>query len=337
MGPSRPRFWCPAFRLGAFVAAWAVGFLLFLDLLRPAAASAREGSSEDGSEERRRRRFEKRRRQIDQFMRGRWHGAVLQDPVAVVVPLDPLPEKLSLVEFPSAFPLLLEAARDWDPPSPNVEALLALPERLLGSAAGLLGRASPGDGGVVDGLLTVREEPGRTSLLAQLGTTWLEREERWAAGLEESALIDTLEVDDLLDEQKKLLWDVLRRTYTARYRKRADDTLREAVFDPARWSAADLLVAPPLVAGYAMYRGFDRRFAIAGTRLRLVVEPLSDWRRDDLPAGLGLEWAPEGWPVALIATAGLDDGEFRMDFVGIGTSVGMVRRLLASDEPRRRD
>ena len=205
MGPQRPRFWCPAFRLGAFVAAWAVGFLLFLDLLRPEPVSADTSSGEDGAAERRRRRFDRRRRSIETFLRGRWHGAVLQEPVAVVVPFEELPEKLSLVEFPSAFPLLVEEARIWNPPSPVLESVLALPDRLLETAVGLLGRARPGDGGVFDRLLDFQAEPGRGSLLAELGGTWLEREERWAAGLEDSTVFDTLDVDDLLDEQKKLL------------------------------------------------------------------------------------------------------------------------------------
>ena len=138
--------------------------------------------------------------------------------------------------------------------------------------------------------------------------------------------------DDLLDDQRKLVWDVLRRTYQARYRLRADDTMREDAFDIRGWRGIDLIVVPPLLAGYAMYHGLDKKVSFAGTQLRLSVEPFSKWREDDVPAGLGIEWGPEGWPVSIIVTAGLDDGNFQSDFVGIGTSIGMVRRALALQE-----
>jgi len=38
----------------------------------------------------------------------------------------------------------------------------------------------------------------------------------------------------------------------------------------------------------------------------------------------------KGFPVALIVSAGRTGGRSEMDFIGIGTSVGMVRKVLAN-------
>ncbi len=348
MGPGRSRFWCPSFRLGAFVVASAVALNLFLQLFRPDTAAAASGGVEDGTVERRKRRQEKRRRTIETFLRGPWQGALLQEPVAVVMAADlpgelriaspsveVLPQRLQMVEFPSTWPILADELRAWNPPSPNLEAILALPDRLVEAAAAGLGQVRSGDGGILDRLMDVGAEKQGGSLIGEYLHRLAEREQRYFASWEESTVADTQDVDDFLDDQRKLLWDTLRRTYSARYRIRADETLKEAAFDVDRWRGIDLLVVPPLIVGYAMYRGVDRRFSIAGTRLRVAIEPYSEWRDDAVPAGLGLEWAPEGWPVSLIATAGLEGGDFQMDFIGIGTSIGMVRRALTLAQPEQ--
>jgi hypothetical protein len=345
MGPRRSRFWCPSWRLGVFVVASAVTLNFFLQWLRPDVASADATGAEDRSIERRKRRLERHRKTIESFLNGPWSGARAQDPVAVVlsadvadelVPapeLEALPTQLRVVDFPRVWPTLAQQMRTWDVSNHGLEAILALPDRLVTAAARLLSQARSGDGGVIDTLLDVGYERREGSLisdfLAQLG----QREQRYFASYEESSLADTQEVDDFIDDQRKVLWDALRRTYAARYRIRADETMREAAYDPATWRGIDFVLVPPLVVGYAMYRGLDKRFSIGGTRLRIAIEPLADWRHDELPAGLALEWAPAGWPIGLIASAGLEGGEFRMDFIGIGTNVEMVRRALTLQKP----
>ena len=180
--------------------------------------------------------------------------------------------------------------------------------------------------------MSVGVENGQKSLVDDYFSRLLVREQRYFAKFEETTVIDSEDRDELIDDQRKMIWEVLRRTYQARYRLRAENTMQEDAFDIAGWRGIDLIVVPPLLAGYAMYHGVDKKFSFAGTRLRLSVEPFSKWRDDDVPAGLGIEWGPEGWPVALIVTAGLDDGNFQSDFIGIGTSIGMVRRALALQE-----
>jgi hypothetical protein len=341
MGPRRPRFWCPSWRLGAFAVAWAVSLNLFLQVLRPELAAADASGVEDGSLERRKRRLEKRRRAIEDFLNGRWHGARVQEPVAVVLAdvgaeeylpasaPEALPARLRVVDFPLAWPTLSAQMRAWESSSPAINALLAVPDHLVTAAARLLGQMRSGDGGVLDSLLDVNVDRRDGSLLSEFLSQLGERQQRYFASYEESTLADTQDLDDFLDDQRKLMWDALKRTYAARYRIRADETLRDAAYDPATWRGLDFAVVPPLAVGYALYRGLEKRFSFAGTRLRVSIEALSEWREDDLPAGLALEWAPKGWPVGLIASAGMDGGEFRMDFVGIGTNLEMVRRVLA--------
>ena len=341
MGPGRSRFWCPTLRLGAFVVAAAVGLNLCLQILRPDPSPADTGGFEDGSVERRKRRQEKRRRAIETFLSGRWLGARVQEPVFEVVaadlpkeilaarPPEVLPQRLRMVDFPATTAILADQLRLWDPPSQNLEAILALPDRLVQAAASGLGRTRSGDGGILDGLMDVDTGRQEGSLVRDFLSRVAEREQTYFAAWGESTVVDSQDLDDFIDDQRKLLWDALRRTYATRYRIRADETLKDGAFDLDRWRGVDLLVVPPLVVGYAVYRGVDRRFSFAGTRLRVSIEPYSAWREDELPAGLGLEWGPAGWPVSLIATAGMEDGDFKMDFIGIGTSLGMVRRALS--------
>jgi hypothetical protein len=326
------------------VAVWAVVLSLLIQTCRPDILSAETSGEHDGSGERRKRRQERRRRMIENILKGRWHGAVLQDPVAVVVPLDlaeefiqpfeppAVPERLRGVEFPMTYPILAEEARAWSSPDPFVESLLAMPDHLVGAVATALNQIRPGDGGIVDRLLNVGvQDPGQ-SLLSSYAQMLFEREQRYFTRFEETTAADTLDEDDLLDDQKKLVWETLKRTYQARYRLKNYETVSDDAFSFSGWRGVDLVVVPPLMAGYLMYHGIDKKFSVFGTKLRLSVEPYSDWKDDDLPAGAGLEWSPDGWPVALIVTAGMEDGRFKGDFVGIGTSIGMVRRMLALEE-----
>lgn len=140
---------------------------------------------------------------------------------------------------------------------------------------------------------------------------------------------------ELLLDQRKVFWDALRRTYLARYKIQADERIREEAWYIDRWSGADFLVLPPLVGAYVFFRGLDKKFTIAGTKVLLSIEPVSEWYRGghrDLPAAVAVEWTMKDLPVGVIVSAGLHDGRYGMDFVGIGTSLGAVRRALVMKE-----
>jgi hypothetical protein len=70
-----------------------------------------------------------------------------------------------------------------------------------------------------------------------------------------------------------------------------------------------------------------------GTRLTLSVEPVSEWvrRNRDVSAAASVEWSMKEWPVGVIVSAGLHDGKYGLDFVGIGTSIGAVRQVLQEE------
>src|SRR5688572_28894568 len=335
VGPGKSRFWVPSPRLGAVVGACAVALGLFIQLFRPEILSAETSSGEDGSSERRKRRQDRRRQMIENIVKGRWEGAALQEPVAVVVPLEvgeefvlpppleALPERLRGVEFPTAWPILAEEVRAWTPPSPVLESLLALPDHVVGAVAAALDSIRPGDGGIVDRLMSVGVENGRASTFNDFFSRLIVKEQSYFAKFEETTVIDSEDPDEMLDDQRKLIWDVLRRTYQARYRLRASETLKEDAFDIQGWRGIDLVIVPPLMAGYAMYHGIDRKVSFLGTRMQISIERFSKWRDDDVPAGIGIEWSVDGWPVSLIVTAGLEDGKFGGDFIGFGTSIGM--------------
>src|SRR5687767_10889046 len=122
-GLGRSGFWMPSPRLGACVIACAVALSLFLQLFRPDLLSAETSGGQDGSDLRRKRRQERRRQVIENILKGRWQSATLQEPVAVIVPMEvgeefilpgaieALPERLRGVEFPSTSAILAEEFR----------------------------------------------------------------------------------------------------------------------------------------------------------------------------------------------------------------------------------
>jgi hypothetical protein len=143
---------------------------------------------------------------------------------------------------------------------------------------------------------------------------------------------------ELLLDQRKVLWDALRRTYVSRYKVQADERIREDAWYLDRWSGADFVVLPPLMAGYIFYRGLEKRFSIAGSKLLLSIEPVSEWYRPtkhDLAAAIALEWTMKDCPLGVIVSAGLHDGRYGLDFIGIGTSLGAVRRALVMQQGER--
>jgi hypothetical protein len=44
-----------------------------------------------------------------------------------------------------------------------------------------------------------------------------------------------------------------------------------------------------------------------------------------------MEWSMKGWPLGVIVSAGLHDGRYGLDFIGVGTSIGTVRQLLEEE------
>jgi hypothetical protein len=227
------------------------------------------------------------------------------------------------------------------------DAVLHAPEILVDGLLSLAGDLFPRQGsydwtvgedaGIASRILDFHVEERQGHIFSDFLARWLEREQRYFSRFEDSHLFSigfedgTEEVDmsDLLDDQRKILWDVLRKTYLSKYKLKAEERIRDDAFYFNEWRGMDFVVLPPLMAGYVYYRGLDKKFSVGGTWLRAAFEPARKWgQQEDLVAGFSLEWGLKGWPIGLIVSAGLYDGNLEVDFVGIGTSVGMARKAL---------
>lgn len=259
------------------------------------------------------------------------------------VPLEPL--KLSMpADLVERFGVVPGA----DPFGDVGEALLRGPEALLDTALRLVGNLYPrsetfadrgaSSGGVTERLFEFERGRREERILAEFKSSWIERQRRSFSRFADEG-IDMTGVSEgqedvnrrwLLREQGKVLMDALRDTYLSKYKYRGEERIRDDALDLGEWRAADYVVLPPLVAGYVWWRGLEKRTSLGDTWLRISVEPLSTWipGKEDTVACVSVEWGLEGFPVGLILSAGAYDGEAELDFMGIGTSIGIVRHAL---------
>lgn len=170
---------------------------------------------------------------------------------------------------------------------------------------------------------------------------WYDQEVRFLRQFDRSPLFtwdvedgaEDIDFDEFLEEQRKVLWDAARKTYFGRFR-RFEEQAREEAFHVDRWRGADFVLGPLVVGGMLWWRGFDRKFSIGPTRLRIELEPIQRlvgrWGDEerDLRVALGLEWGIRDAPVKLLVAVGIDAGDIELDFVGIGTGLNEVKRLL---------
>jgi len=179
-----------------------------------------------------------------------------------------------------------------------------------------------------------RQERIGREFLVQLGS----REQKYFSGFADSRAnsfgfengTQDADLHQLALDQRKVFWDALRRTYLARYKVNAEEKIKEDAWYLDRWSGWDFAVLPPLLGAYVYYRGLDRKFSVLGSRVTVSLEPVSEWvrRTRDLNSAASVEWSMKDWPVGVIVSAGLHDGKYGLDFVGIGTSIGTVRQAL---------
>lgn len=240
-----------------------------------------------------------------------------------------------------------------DPLADALDIVLMIPELFLdglfeaGSAcfprSGFYDWGQGESEGVLERLLDLQREVRGGRIFTEFLGHWVEREQRFFARFSDSHLYTAgvedgtaeMDLDAFAYEQRKLLWDAARRTYLSKYKFKAEERIREDAFYFSEWRGADFVLLPPLMSGYIYWRGLDKRISVGPTWLRLSVEPISEWfHEEEMTAGAGVEWMPKGFPVGLIVTAGLHDGRPEMDFIGIGTSTGMVRKLLTAQQEK---
>jgi hypothetical protein len=270
---------------------------------------------------------------------------VIPEPLAPRPPVERLSLELSLT------PELVERFYRSGAPDPLGDfgdVLLRGPEALMDGALrcliGLLPRSDTysvrgeSTSGITGRIFDFQIGTRESRIFTEFASNWLDREERYLSRFGESEF-DTVGVENgtedvdvrgLLRDQGKVLWDAARKTYFSKYKFRGEERIQNDAFSVGEWRGVDFVVLPPLVAGYLWYRGLEKRVSLGDTWLRVSVEPLSRWvtGKADMVAGVSVEWGIKGIPVGLILSAGKYDGKAELDFVGIGTSVGMVRKVL---------
>jgi hypothetical protein len=187
-------------------------------------------------------------------------------------------------------------------------------------------------------MLDIQAGPRNQRIFTIFVQQWAEREQKYLGSFEESRAdtygfqnrTEGADLGELANDQRKVFLDVLRRTYLGRYKMQSDEQIREEAWYFGRWSGMDFAVLPPLIGAYLYYRGINQKISLGDMGLRVYFEPVSEFihRKHDRTVATALEWTVKGFPVGIIATAGLHDGRYGMEFVGIGTSFGAVRASL---------
>jgi hypothetical protein len=170
-------------------------------------------------------------------------------------------------------------------------------------------------------------------------TNLADRERRFLAGFKETDAATPgfqegssgLSPNRLWSEERKVVLDALKNTYLMKYRGSNQDRIRDDAFYLSDWRGLDYVVLPPLVGGYLFFRGLEKRVSAGDMWFRVSFEPISSWvlGKRDLSAGVSVEWGIKGIPVGVVASAGRYDGATKVDFIGIGTSLGVVREAIA--------
>lgn len=264
----------------------------------------------------------------------------------------PLPVELRSVAPPgeSPDPFRVPPAFFSTPDEAAWDSLLAIPRRFLDGALDFVSRRLPDpaetlwagpeiDTPLVLRLLRVRIAGSDEDLFRRFLDEWLHGQRNYLMGFQEKigkAEPAALEPSRFLRRQRKIAWNALKSVYFDRYQVEAREALRRTNFGIEEWHGIDYAILPPALAAYVACHGFDQRFSVGPLRLSIRMEPLAEWfgLRQDLTAGLVVECRPKDFPLALLAAAGVHDRQMELDFIGIGTEMGvMVQALRRADDP----
>jgi hypothetical protein len=191
------------------------------------------------------------------------------------------------------------------------------------------------DRSVTARLLDIKSGERKERLFTVFMQLWTERENKYLGAFDESRAdtagfrnrTEGADLGELEADQRKIIWDVLRRTYLAQYKMGSEEQVREEAWYFGRWTGMDFAVLPPFIVAYLYYRGLDKKIRMGEMGLRVFFEPVSEfvhWNHDRSVA-TALEWTVKGFPVGVIISAGHYDGRYGLDFVGIGTSIAAAR------------
>lgn len=173
----------------------------------------------------------------------------------------------------------------------------------------------------------------------------LAREQRYFSRFQDSDLAtfgleagtEDIDFEELMEDQQKLWFDVVRKLYLGRFGRSVDDRFRDEAIDVGRWQPVDFVVAPALVAGYLYVRGWEKKIEIGGVKCAFQMESLRriierfEGGRNDLVSAASLELGVGTFPIKVILSVGIQDGDALLDFVGIGTSIGKAKQVVSQE------
>lgn len=174
-------------------------------------------------------------------------------------------------------------------------------------------------------------------LFPELMTHFIDREQRFLGGFSGTYLSTpqledgnaTVDMHDFMAEQQKVIWDVLKKTYFAKYRFQAEERLREDAFYVNKWQGFDFIALPPFIAGYLYYRGLDRHYDIGNdVSVHILIEPGHRLLVGDVIGAAMVDIRPKNFPIGIVASMGLY-GHPAFEFIGIGTSIDAVKKAIA--------
>lgn len=209
---------------------------------------------------------------------------------------------------------------------------------------GLRSITSDEDQNLTSKVLAVDVHGSTGHLFPEFMTFFAEREQHFFAGFGDSYLatpdvergVADVDMNALVIEQRKVMWDVLKKTYFSKYRFRAEERIHDDAFYINQWHGVDFVTLPPFIAVYLYYRGLDKNFHVFGTQLRVQLEPgMRFLSGRDVIGAIVAEWRPyKEFPVGIVASTGMYNHRPEFEFIGIGTSIGEVKKAIALGKQR---
>lgn len=180
------------------------------------------------------------------------------------------------------------------------------------------------------------EAQGDNRLFAEFMTHLYDREKKFLGGFTGTYLSNpgvedgtaTIDMNDFKAEQKKVMWDVLKKTYFSKYRFQAEERINDEGFYINKWKGVDYVALPPFLVGYLYYRGLDKSFQIGDFKFRTLIEPAQRLLTGDVVGAVMIDIRPQQWPIGVVGSMGLYKGKPEFEFIGIGTTIDAVKKAI---------
>lgn len=173
-------------------------------------------------------------------------------------------------------------------------------------------------------------------LFTEFITYFNERESKFLGGINGTYLSNpgvengtaTIDRSAFMVEQRKVMWDVLKKTYFSKYRFQAEERIHEDAFYFNNWKGMDFVALPPFLAGYVYFRGLDKQFNLGEFHFRALIEPGQRLFTGNVTGAMMFDVRPRNWPVGIVASTGLYNGKPEFEFIGIGTTIDAVKKAI---------